>query len=42
MQQIGIKSVAKSCCGVEFTLTGKKEEEEDGQNAIFGTARFSM
>ena len=41
MEQIDIKSSARSRCGVELAQLLEKEEE-DGENAIFGTSQFRM
>ena len=45
MEQIDIKSSARSRYGVKLARLLEKEEEEeeeDGENAIFGTSRFRM
>ena len=43
VEQFDIQDEVERCDGVELgSLNPKEEEEEERQNARFGTARFSM
>ena len=42
MEQIDIKNGARSSCIHELVRLMAKEEEEERQNAIFGTCQFCM